>query len=174
MIPAHPAAPFRAWWPWVAGLAALLAGSWFLDLDAVLDDLLPRLRKAEQHAPDRAMAADPGPAPMPRTGAHPAPLLRNAQGAWFIGPPPEAVVWARRQGRTLEAARFLTLTGMILSALRDAGPDTTRTAMRQRLRDPDLAPGVFRQAIPAATPQGAVAAPGSKAAPPRGDHPHGD
>ena len=123
-------------------------GAWFLDLDAALDGLFPRLLAAESRAAERALSRDPGLARMPGPGPGGALLLRNAQGTLFTGPAPEAVVWARRQGLPLDAARALALTGLILAELREAGPAVTRDALGDRLRDLDPAPAVTQELIP--------------------------
>lgn len=127
-------------------------GPWFLDLEGAVTTHLSRLLAAERQAADQALSQDPDLAQVPQPDPHGALLLRGAQGTWFIGPPPEAVVWARRQGLTLDAARVFALTGLILAELRAAGPDVTRSAMDQGLRDLDLGPAVVREFIPADQP----------------------
>lgn len=127
--------------------AAQPDGPWFLDLDAALDALLARLRRAEDQAADRALAEDPRLKRLPRPDPRAALLLADGQDTWFIGPPPGSVVWARRQGLSLDAARVHALTGLILSGLRAAGPAVTRSAMGELLRDLDPGPAVVRESV---------------------------
>lgn len=110
---------------------------WLLDLGAALDVLLPRLLDAERQSVARALSDDPDLKAIPPRDAGGALLLQDGPDLRFIGPPPKAVVWARRQGLSLDAARVFALTELVLEEMRAAGPAITRSDLERRLRDLD-------------------------------------
>ncbi|MFT4012705.1 MAG: hypothetical protein QM682_04715 [Paracoccus sp. (in: a-proteobacteria)] len=158
-LPAHP--PARA-----AALAAIAAfnaegGAYgrrivpaapaFLDLEAVLSELLPRLRAAEEARLQALLREDPGlrrmsGGPADRVAGTldeigpelPALAARHVQPV-VVGPGPEAMDWAVRDHATGEAAHAYAAIRAALELLRQQGRQPGRTRFGEELRRLDAA-----------------------------------
>lgn len=142
------------------GRQVVAADPAFLDLDAVIATLLPRLHRAEDARVRDLLAGDSSLRPfsetrparrvagtMDRLGPHLPTLLSQGTEVQAVGPLPEAMAWALDTGRDARAAHAYAATRAALGLLRDLGRQPTRTRYQTMLETLDLDPmiQVYRQ-----------------------------
>ncbi|VDS09469.1 hypothetical protein PARHAE_02672 [Paracoccus haematequi] len=142
------------------GRRVMIGDPAFLDLDATIATLLPRLHRAEDARVQRLLSDDSGLRPyqensqarrvadsMNRLGPHLPRLLSQGIEVQAVGPLPQAMGWALQSGRDARAAHAYAATLAALTLLRDLGRQPTRSRFEDMLERLDLDPmiQVYRQ-----------------------------
>ncbi|WP_295042951.1 cytochrome c [uncultured Paracoccus sp.] len=142
------------------GRRVVVADPAFVDLEATVATLLPRLHRAEQERVQELLSADPDLRPLgglgparrvaattDELGPHLAALLSRGTEVQAVGPLPRAMAWALRDGQDARAAHVFAATLAALDLLRDMGRQPTRSRFDAMVDRLDLTPmiEVYRQ-----------------------------